>query len=110
VTSPTTAPASPAPTPEGVSPDPLAPDSIAHGGATVPGSSENPVSPSRATHGVSGSGVPSICHEADTGGSSAAADPEATRAPGVHDAARGAKAPAVLRPQTRLQAGIRQPK
>ena len=54
--------------------------------------------------------MPSICHEADTGGSSAAADPEATRAPGVHDAARGAEAPAVLRPQTRLQAGIRQPK
>ena len=76
----------------------------------MPGSSENPVSPSRATHGVSGSGVPYVCHEADTGGSSAAADPEATRAPGVHDATRGAEAPAVLRPRTRLQAGFRQPK
>jgi hypothetical protein len=96
VTSPTTAPASPASTPGGVSPDPPRQHSIAHGGATVPGSSENPVSPSRATHGVFGSGMPSVCHEVDTGGSSAAVDHEATRAPGVHDAARGVEAPAIL--------------
>jgi hypothetical protein len=66
------------------------------GGEIVPGSSENPVSPSRATHGVFGSGVSSVCHEVDTGGSSATVDHEATRAPGVHDAARGVEAPVVL--------------
>lgn len=52
----------------------------------------------------------SVCHEADTGGPSVPADLEATHAPGVHDAARGVEAPTVLRPRTRLQAGIRQPK
>lgn len=93
VLSPTTAPASPAPTRGGLPTDPPAPDSGAHGGAMVPGSSENPVSPSRAKHGVSGSGVPSASHEADTGGSSAAADPEAAR---VHDAARSTEVSAVL--------------
>jgi len=97
--------------PPTTAPDPPAPDSGARGGATVPGSSsENPVPSSRATHGVSGSGSPFTSHEVDTGGSSVAADPEAVPAPGVHDAVRGAEVPAVLRPRTRLQAGIRQPK